>query len=199
MTRIIATLFIGLGFCLGGSNPALAQTLGNPAGMAPDTPRMETADPPADHPNTQDLLFVRQMAIGGRAEAELGKLAQTKGKSKAVQDFGKRMASDHANANETLLDLPGAKQAAIPKGLDPEHQRIRSELEKASEEDFDVAYLTSQVQDHQKTANLLLWEMSFGQSSAITAYASETLPMVMQHLELATDELRRTTGQRARR
>jgi putative membrane protein len=167
--------------------------------MAPDTPRMESADPPKNHPNTQDLLFVRQMAIAGKAEADVGKLAESRGKTKAVQDFGKRMVSDHAKVNEKLLGLPGAKQASVPKDLDPDHQRMRSELEKASEADFDVLYLTNQVQDHQKTANLLLWEVSHGQSNALTQYAADTLPLVMEHLDLATEELRTLIESRAHR
>jgi putative membrane protein len=188
MTRtvVLATL---AGLLLLPVRDAAAQSMPNPGGMAPDTPRMEKADPPKDHANTHDLLFVRQMALGGRAEAELGKLAQKKASSKRVQDFGKQMASEHAKANETLLDLSAAKGASIPGELDPEQQRIRTELEKTSGADFDAAYLTSQVQDHQKTANLLLWEISFGQSASLTKYAADTLPIVMEHLETASQEL----------
>ena len=30
---------------------------------------------------------------------------------------------------------------------------------------FDHAYLTAQMQDHQKTANLRLWQLSYGQNA----------------------------------
>ena len=45
-------------------------------------------------------------------------------------------------------------------------------------------------------ANLLLWEVSFGQSHAVTRFAADALPMVLEHLEVATQELRAMTVQR---
>jgi hypothetical protein len=36
--------------------------------------------------------------------------------------------------------------------------------------------------------NLLLWEISFGQSAALTKYAADTLPTVMEHLEIAKQQ-----------
>jgi len=173
---------------------AHAQSLPNPGGMAPDTPRMETGNPPKDHANTQDKLFVRQAALGNRAEVELGKTAQQKGGSEAVRQFGKRMQADHAKAGDQLLRLGKKAEPSVPKELDPEHVRVREELDKASGKDFDVAYLASQVRDHQKTANLLLWEMSFGQSADLTKYAADTLPTVMEHLEIAKQQLTAITS-----
>jgi putative membrane protein len=167
---------------------AHGQSMPNPGGMAPDTPRMETGNPPKDHSNTQDKLFVRQAAIGNRAEVELGKMAQQKGASEAVRDFGKRMQADHAKAGDQLMRIGKKAEPSVPKELDPEHLRIRDELSKASDKDFDVAYLTSQIQDHQKTANLLLWEISFGQNADLTKYAADTLPTVMEHLRIAKEQ-----------
>jgi putative membrane protein len=44
------------------------------------------------------------------------------------------------------------------------------------------------IQDHQKTVNLLLWEIIFGQSAELTKYAADTLPTVMAHLEIAKQQ-----------
>lgn len=163
---------------------AFAQ-FGNPGGMSPDTPRMDTANPPADHANTQDKLFVRQLAIGGQAEVELGKLAQQKGASNATKEFGKRMVQDHDKANAQLMKAARNIRAEVPKDVDPEHKRVRSELEKVSGAEFDAAYFAAQIRHHQKTANLLMWEISFGQNEALKKYASDTLPTVLEHLDTA--------------
>lgn len=179
-------------FCSVGT-AAFAQ-FGNPGGMAPDTPRMDTANPPADHANTQDKLFVRQLAIGGQAEVELGKLAQQKGTSNAVKEFGKRMVEDHDKANAQLMKTARNVKAEIPKDLDPEHKRVRSELDKASGDSFDTAYFAAQIRDHQKTANLLMWEISFGQNEALKKYAADTLPTVLEHLNLAKQHYAELTG-----
>lgn len=164
---------------------AFADTMGNPAGLMADTPGINEAKPAKDHSNVQDKLFVRQAALGGRAEAELGQLAQRKGVDQAVKDFGERMVADHGKANDRLARLSRGVNSEIPDGLDPEHQTIRRELNELSGADFDIAYMASQIRDHQKTANLLQWHISYGQNQPLVNYAIETLPIVMAHLEAA--------------
>jgi putative membrane protein len=167
------------------SIPAAAETMGNPAGMSPDTQGINAATPAKNHANIQDKLFVRQMTIGGRAEVELGRLAQQKGVDQAVKDFGERMVADHSKGNDRLMRAAKGVNAEIPEGLDPEHQTIRRELTEVSGADFDIAYLAAQVRDHQKTANLLQWHISYGQNQPLVDYSIETLPVVMAHLERA--------------
>jgi putative membrane protein len=180
MKRILICLAATL-FCAS----ALADTMGNPAGMSPDTPGINAATPAKDHSNIQDKLFVRQAAIGGRAEVELGKLAQSKGVDQAVKDFGSRMVADHGKGNDRLMRASRGVNAEIPDGLDPEHQTVRRELNELSGADFDIAYLASQMRDHQKTANLLQWHISYGQNQPLVEYSIQTLPVVMGHLEQA--------------
>jgi putative membrane protein len=182
-TQIIVALF-----ALGSSAIAVAQTIPNAGFIEPNTPGMETGKLAPNHPSGSDKLFIRQAAIGGRAEVELGKLAQQKGNSEAVRNFGERMVSDHSKAHDQLMRLDKDAEPSIPKEPDPEHKRIRDKLNKTSGKDFDVAYMASQIQDHQKTVNLLLWEISFGQRADLTKYAADTLPTVMEHLEIAKQQ-----------
>jgi putative membrane protein len=101
MTRIICIVSIGLLASAG----VHAQQAGNPAGLSPDTPGMETASPDADHSNTQDKLFVRQAAIGNQAEVELGQLAQKKAASQPVRDFAKHMVDEHGKSGSQLRKI----------------------------------------------------------------------------------------------
>ena len=185
----LLVLIAALGGWIGYATAAGAQSLANPGGLAPDTPRMESGNPPPDHANTSDKLFVRQAIIGGRAEVELGKLAQEKAQSGAVRQFGERMAHDHAEGNKRLMSVGKTVEPSIPETLDGEHRLVQDRLTALAGRDFDVAYMKAQVESHQKTANLLLWEISAGQSAAVTKYAADTLPTVMEHLELANREL----------
>ena len=169
------------------SASSLAQPAGNPAGMAPDTPKTAIARPPTDHPNTVDQLFARQLLIGGDAEVDLGKLAGSKAKSSAVKDFAKHMVDDHTKANNQLQGLAKANRADQPRGAasDPDAAAVRCQLEKLSGADFDAAYIAAQIGDHQKTVHLLEHEIGSGQDQKVTDYAKETLPTVMRHLEMA--------------
>ena len=45
--------------------------------------------------------------------------------------------------------------------------------------------MRGQVVDHQKTAQLLDWEIDAGQNAALQRFAAETLPTVLEHLGMA--------------
>src|ERR1700682_5209286 len=59
-----------------------------------------------------DSIFIQRVSSDGLLQAKLGPLAQKKGSSPAVVEFGKRMVTDYSKANEELKG--GAKQAAFP-------------------------------------------------------------------------------------
>lgn len=163
--------------------PALAQ-IGNPAGWAPDS-RLEAPGVPApNQTNTQDRLFAQLIAAGGMAEVELGRLAAGKARSSTVKEFANRMVDDHTAANDKLSRIAEKSKIPLPTEPDADHRRIREDLEKR-DDGFDLAYMRAQVVDHQKTAQLLEWEIGSGQDAELQRFASETLPTVLQHLELA--------------
>jgi putative membrane protein len=60
---------------------------------------------------------------------------------------------------------------------------------------FDHAYLHGQIVEHQKTVQLLEWEINSGQDAGIKRFASEALPTVLQHLQMAQDLMTQITGQ----
>jgi putative membrane protein len=189
--RLLATLS---GFAVLLTLPVSAQ-VGNPAGMAPGTPQSAPGVPAPHQPNTQDRLFARIATIGGMAEVELGRIAEQKGGSDAVKDFGHRMVQDHGKANDQLAGLAKQADIPLPGELDQEHKSMRDQLQAMSGSDFDRTYLHGQIVEHQKTVQLLEWEINSGQDAGIKRFASETLPTVLQHLQMAQDLMTRTTGQ----
>jgi putative membrane protein len=46
------------------------------------------------------------------------------------------------------------------------------------------------IQDHQRTANLLQWQITNGQNEPLKKYAVDTLPDVMEHLAIAKAAIR---------
>jgi len=188
-----------IGFALGISviAPALAQ-IGNPAGMTPGV-RQEKPGVPAPHqPNIQDRVFSRLATAGGLAEVDLGLLADKRGQGDEVKAFGRRMADDHSKANTKLAGLAKQADIALPIELDPEHKAIRTKLEKSDGAAFDLGYVDAQVQDHIKTAQLLEWEIDSGQDADIQHFASEALPVVLDHLHMAQALQMRLRTQAAR-
>ena len=53
--------------------------------------------------------FAMKAANGGMMEVELGRMAQEKGMSKDVKEFGAMMVADHSKANDELKTLATAK------------------------------------------------------------------------------------------
>jgi putative membrane protein len=184
--ELMRLLAIGSLIALAAAAPSLAQPApGNPAMMAPGTPQAAPGVPAAHEPNQNDRLFVYEATIGGRAEVEFGQLAEQKGPSQAVHDFGRQMVTDHGKANQQLTQLAQAANIPQPSALDEEHNAMRSRFQNLDGGDFDLAYIRGQVTDHQKTAQLFEWEIGVGQDPQLKAFASEILPVIFRHLQMA--------------
>src|SRR5438270_6462493 len=123
MRLLAAASFIAL--CA--AQPCLAQpATGNPATMAPGTPQSVPGMPAPNQPNQNDRLFVYEATIGGAAEVELGQLAEQKGRSQAVKDFGSQMVADHGKANQQVMQLAQAANIPQPGQPDEEHKAVRA-------------------------------------------------------------------------
>jgi putative membrane protein len=166
---------------------------GNPGFANPDTPGL-MAGKPGDASNTVDVVFLKQLAIGSRAEVELGKLAGERGELDAVDQFGKHMVDDHSAANSKLAGVARSAGVDLPKDLDAEHEAARRELAALSGSAFDLRYIDSQIKDHQAAVQLLIHEIGSGQSARVKDFAAQTLPTVMQHLEMARGVHDQLTG-----
>jgi putative membrane protein len=164
--------------------PTAAQT-GNPAFTPPGTPAAKPGVPAPHQLNTTDRTVIHQLAIGNAAEIELGKLAQQKAHNQQVKGFAQAMVRDHDAAGKRLADLAKAAGLPLPSGFDDEHRALREHLGKLTGAAFDVAYIQAQVQDHQKTLQLLEHEIGSGQDQALRDFAANTLPKIHEHLQMA--------------
>jgi putative membrane protein len=187
--KAIATARIALFTLLVGAaaaqNPPPPVPAGNPAGANPATPALETGRAGEDTANSQDQLFLRQISIGNTAEVNLANLAKGRAASQGVKDFAARMTGDHGMALDKLKPLMQRSRTPAPKDLDMDHRVVQGQLEQLRGEAFDTAYIRSQIVDHQRTVQLLQWQIGFGQSDAIKNYSKQNLPIVLGHLEMA--------------
>jgi putative membrane protein len=152
---------------------------------------------PAPDPvkETTDTTFARGAASGGMAEVSMGKLAQQKGSSDSVKEFGKRMETDHSAAGDKLKDIAGKDGITIPGGMSQKDQATYNKLSKLSGADFDKAYATQMVQDHQKDIAEFQKEASNGSNPDVKNFATETLPTLQEHLRMAQDMQKTVGGQ----
>ena len=190
MKRLIAAASCIAAFAVA---PAWGQQQGNPAGVMPGT-QSHSGAPAANQPNLADRNFARAAAAGGLAEVELGRLAAHNGQSQDTRQFGQRMVNDHSKANEQLKELAAAASIPLPNAPGPEDEAIRERLDKMQGDAFDRNYIRSQVTAHQETVQLFEYEIGTGQDSQLKTFASQTLPVLMEHLEMAQTINARLTG-----
>lgn len=159
--------------------------IGNPAFMGADTRMQKPGVPAPDQTNNSDRLFARLVAAGGAAEVEFARITAERGSAESVKTFAQSMAKDHDAANRELAQLADAAKIPLPEGLLPDHEALKEKLNDLQGRDYDLAYMAGQITDHQRTAHLLEWEITGGEDANLQRYAMKTLPIVLEHLELA--------------
>jgi len=146
-----------------------------------------------------DEKFIREAALGGEAEVELGRLAAIKASSADVKQFGQRMVDDHSKANMELMDIARRKNLTVPTTqLAGKHKSEYDRLSKLSGAEFDRAYVRLMVDDHKKDVAEFQKQSTSAKDSDLRSFASQTLPTLQQHLtmvqQLAGHEATATSG-----
>jgi len=130
-----------------------------------------------------DQTFVKEAAMGGMAEVDLGKLAGDKASNDHVKAFGQRMVSDHSKANDELKSLASGKSITLPTTLDSKHKATHDRLAALSGAAFDRAYVSDMVADHKKDVAAFRHEANSGKDADVKAWAAKTLPTLEMHLK----------------
>jgi putative membrane protein len=132
-----------------------------------------------------DSEFMVEAANGGMMEVELGQLAATKAQNARVKAFGSMMVQDHTKANEELKTLAGSKSVTLPSSMGEDHQKHVSDLREKSGADFDKAYMSMMVDDHEKDVNKFENASNNAKDAAVKSFAAKTLPVLRTHLDSA--------------
>ena len=191
------------GILLAGGTPARAQM-----GRMPQTPSPYPTGqnqpgvnnmPDTTAINTvSDSDFAKEAAEGGMAEVKFGQLAQDKGASDAVKEFGKRMVDDHLQANDKLKNIAERENVKLPLALSKKDQSTYDKLSKLSGDAFDRAYAHNMVKDHENDIASFQQEAANGRDPGIKTFASETLPTLQEHLKLAKEMMKSVSSNAAK-
>lgn len=129
--------------------------------------------------------FAVKAANGGMMEVELGKLAQERGVSQRVKDFGTMMVSDHTKVNDELKAIATTKNIALPGTLGEDMQKHVNDLSKKTGKDFDKAYMDMMTDDHEKDVSEFDKAAGNLEDPELKTFASNTLPTLRAHLDSA--------------
>jgi putative membrane protein len=133
-----------------------------------------------------DSVFIQRAGSAGLLQVKLAKLAEKKGTSTSVVEFGKRMATDYSKANEQLKAT--AKEAGFPAPvLLRQDQQIFDRFNRMGRSSFDKNYMAEMVKQHSDEVRLFQQESAGGRVQSLKQLASRMLPEMEQRLSLATE------------
>ncbi|MCW5936496.1 MAG: DUF4142 domain-containing protein [Fimbriimonadaceae bacterium] len=134
--------------------------------------------PPADR------KAVMEAAQGNMAEVRLGKLAQQKGSSAFVRDFGRMMVRDHGAAYAELQRIEREYSLSFPRDISAKHKAVYNRLSKLSGTAFDRAYRAEMRKDHERDVKVYTKNSRVLKNDDVRGYFVKNLPAIEMHLRI---------------
>lgn len=147
------------------------------------TATAQSADTTARAAQIDAADYVRQTAGSNVFEIAAARAAIDKASSEDVRSFARMMADDHGKAADQLAEAAKSQNLAtsLPDTVDPKHERVLQQLANATEQDFDLLYMRSQLQAHAEALKLQQDYSSFGGNPALKAVATQLVPVIKRH------------------
>jgi putative membrane protein len=139
----------------------------------------------ANNVSEADKKFMNEAASGGMMEVEAGRLASETATSDRVKAFGNMMVQDHTNANNELKGLASQKNVMLPDSMMAKHRDHINMLKKKTGKEFDKAYMSMMVTDHNEDVNKFQVNSNKAADADLKGFASKTLPVLRKHLDSA--------------
>jgi putative membrane protein len=143
----------------------------------------------AQLPDRASQKFIKSAIQGNYAEVDAGNLAQEKGTSDAVNQYGAMLVKDHSEANEKAKQVASQLGVKLPTGASITQKANYMKLKVLSGPTFDRTLIRDMVKDHQTGINAYLNQAR--KTDAAGKLAKETLPTLRHHLEVAQQLQRR--------
>jgi putative membrane protein len=157
------------------------------------TPATQNQGSPGDRTSTVSQLdreFLRLAYQGNNAEIQTSRLALERSQNDDIREYAQRMITEHTRANEQLTRYATQQNIQLPsERVDPLSQAIAARLGQLSGDAFDQAYIDAQANAHLRAIALYRTQISQGQTQGLRTYASQLLPSIEQHYEMASEML----------
>jgi len=143
------------------------------------------AQEPSAATSKPDASFVKQASAAGLAEVALGRLATEKSSSADVKTFGQTMVDDHTKAGDELKTIAAGKSLPVSTAPMPADVKAATVIGNKDGTAFDKALKAKMVADHEKVIALFRTESTSGKDPDLKAFATNTLPTLQHHLDMA--------------
>ena len=138
-----------------------------------------------------DAQIAAIVVTANQVDIDAGKLAETKGSSQQIKDFGKQMVTDHTGVNKQAVDL--VTRLKVTPEDNPTAQSLKKggvdnvkQLSTLSGAAFDKAYIDHEVAYHQQVLDAVDKVLIPGASNAdLKALLVKVRPAFQAHLDHA--------------
>lgn len=132
--------------------------------------------------------FVTAAAMSDMYEVQAASIATSRTHNKMVSEFARTMTTAHTKTTDQLKSLLAKEniKTAIPASLDTRHQSLISDLNGASDADFDGRYMAQQVDAHNEALIVMRGYHKSGDNKALKKFAGTVENAVKMHLSMAT-------------
>ena len=127
--------------------------------------------------SAMDRGFMMMAAKDGMREVHMGQMAAQQGQSAEIKKLGNMILSDHTKANSQLMEI------ATKRGVKLDTRHKMDKMSKKDMENFDQAWLTMMVTEHQKDIAAFQRQAQGNGDPEVKAFAKKTLPVLQKHLK----------------
>jgi putative membrane protein len=148
-------------------------------------PSVALADEPAAAEGPPPAEVLGKLHHANQMEIEAGKLAQHKGVSKGVKDYGKMLVKDHTAADKKVMTL--ARQLQVepesPPGMADD--KLMEAAKNATGPAFDQAFAAAMVEDHSKDIAEVTSARDATSNPRLKQLLTELVPTLEKHRQVA--------------
>ena len=137
-----------------------------------------------------DRSFMMKASEANIGEIAAGKLAEQRG-SHSVQLLGKRFVDNHSTNQQQLVMLAQKLHVMLPMHPSADDQMMAAKLKTLHGAAFDSAFLAGEQKGHMKNISAFKAEAASSSSPMIVAYVKSSIPVLEEHLDIATDDANR--------
>ena len=148
---------------------------------------MDLNKPKNDLAKEQDERFLVSIAEFDFEQILLGKLARQRATSSEVKELAMMLEDDHRTSKSKLSSMAIMKSIAVPSTPTKAAHLAYDQLNEASVEDFDVAYLTRVVASHNEAITKFEECIRGNNDPDIRTWAIGKLPDLRMHLTKAME------------
>jgi putative membrane protein len=133
-----------------------------------------------------EAKFLEEAVRGDVAEVKMGELAQERGQSEAVREFGEMLVEDHSSAMKKTAELAKDLEVIPPAQPTAEQTQKHDALARLSGQEFDREFAAEMVKAHEEMiAKYKTQAEGRVGDPKVAEHAQELLPTLEEHLAMA--------------